>query len=106
MTVKETSIRQPAAHRFQMAVNHIAGSIGLWEVKSQDKQVGFGPQLFNGLQGWARKGLASPGQKVSGLLTKFLRVSGVIDVPNLLLDFRPERLPAFFAAVSNFEKGM
>ena len=106
MTVKETGIRQPAVHRFHMAVNHIAGPISLWEVISQDKQVGFGPQFFNGLQGWARNGLASPGQKGSALLTEFLRVSSLVDVPDLLLDLRPDGLPTFFAAVSNSEKGV
>ena len=106
MTVKETGIRQPAVHRFHMTINHVAGSIGLGEVISQDKQVGFGAQFFNGLQGWARNGLASPGQKSSGLLAEMVRVSGLIDVPDLLLDLRPDRLPALFAAVSNFEKGV
>ena len=106
MTVKEAGRSQPASHRFHMPVNHIAGSISLGEVKSQDKQVGFGGQFFNGLQGWARNGLASPGQKGSGLLTECLRVSGLVDVPDLLLDLRPDGLPAFFAAVPNFEKGV
>ena len=106
MAVKETGIRQPAVHRFHMPVNHIAGPIGLWEVKGQDKQVSFGGQFFNGLQGWARNSLARPGQKGSGLLTELLRVSGLVDVPNLLLDLRPDDLPAFFAAIPNFEKGV
>ena len=106
MAVKETGIRQPAVHWFHMAINHIAGPISLGEVKGQDKQVGFGAQFFNSLQSWARNVLASPGQKGSGLLAEFLRVSGPVDVPDLLLDLRPDRLPTLFAAISNFEKGV
>ena len=106
MAVKETGIRQPAGHRFHMPVNHIAGPIGLGEVVSQDKQVGFGPQFFNGLQGWARNGLTSPGQKGGGQLTEFLRVNGPVDVPDLLLDLRPDCLPPLFTAVSNFEESV
>ena len=106
MTVKETGIRQPAVHRFHMAVNHIAGPISLGEVKSQDKLVGFGAQFFNRGQGWARDGLSSPVQKVSDLLSEVLSISGLVDVPDLLLNIGPDRLPPFLAAVANFEESV
>jgi hypothetical protein len=89
-----------------MAVNHIAGAMSLGKIKSQDKLIGFGRQFFDGFQGSSRHGLLGPFKKGAHSLTKVVSITGVIDVPNLLLNIIEDRLPAFLAAVADFEEGM
>jgi hypothetical protein len=90
MAVKETGIRQPAGHRFHVPIKHIAGAVSLGEVKGQDKLIGFGAQFLDGFQSRTRDGVLRPGQQVSGQLSEILGISRVVDIPDPLLNIRPD----------------
>ena len=53
MTMKVTSLIQAAVEWVKMAVNHIAGAIGVGMIKSQDKAVSVRTELEDSFQGRA-----------------------------------------------------
>ena len=106
VTVKKTSAVEPTSHGFHMAVNHIAGSIGIRIIKGQNEGVCLGTQFSDGIQRGAGQVLSGPGLKVSHLLTERGRVRGVIDVPGLLLDEVKQGFELAFTPITDFEKGV
>ena len=53
MSVKETSVHQPAIHGVHVAINHVAGAIGIREVEGQEECVLLGTEFFDSFQGCA-----------------------------------------------------
>ena len=106
IAMKETRLKEPRLHGIDMAIDHVAGTMSRWMLKGQDKGVGFGDQLFDGLESGSRAGSGCPGKEISTLLTKGGSIGRGVDVPDLLLQGGPERLPLFLTAVADSKQGM
>ena len=82
VSMKEASTHEPAIHGVHMAIDHVAGAVGIREVESQEKRVLLGAELFNCFKGSATDKLSGPSEKVSDLLAEVSRCRGMIDVPD------------------------
>lgn len=71
-----------------MAVDHVAGTTGIWEVKGQEEGVRLGAQLFDGFQSGAGERLPGLSQEVSNLLAAVVWRLRLVDIPDLLRDGR------------------
>ena len=106
MSVKEVGVNEPAIHGVHMAIDHVAGAVGVREVESQEKGVLFGAELFDRFKGCAADGLSGPSEEVSDLLTEVSRCLGMIDIPDGLLDGRKEGLQPILATVPDLDEGV
>lgn len=104
--MKEVSTNEPAIHGVHMAIDHVAGAVGIWEVEGQEKGVLLGAELLNRFKGCATDRLSGPSEKVSDLLTEVSGCLGMIDIPDGLLDGRKEGLQPFLAAVPDLDEGV
>jgi len=86
MTVEIAGGIQAAVERVEMAVQHVAGAIGVGVVKGQGEEVGFGTELENGLQGGAGDVVLRPDLEVGDLPHEVTGMVGVVDVPDALLN--------------------
>ena len=60
MSVEEARACEPARHGLHMAIDHIAGAVGLGIIKGERKDIGFGTQLVDRFQSCAADVLAGP----------------------------------------------
>ncbi len=65
-----------------MTVRHIAGAIGLGEVKGQDREIGFGTQLEDSIKCGAGDMVLCPKLEFSDLGQEVTWLRGVIHVPH------------------------
>ena len=98
VSVKEVSTNEPAIHGVHMAIDHVAGAVGIWEVEGQEKGVLLGAELLNRFKGCATDRLSGPSEKVSDLLAEVSGCFGMIDMPDLLLYGWKEGLQPFFCS--------
>ena len=68
--MKEASAYQPAIHGIHVAIDHIAGAVGMGEVKGQEEVLLLGTELLDGFKRCAADKLFGPSEKVSDLLAK------------------------------------
>ena len=104
--MKEASAHQPAIHGIHVAINHVAGAVGIRKVEGQEEGILLGTELFDGFKGCATDRLSGPSEKVSDLSTEVGRCRGMVDVPDLLLDGWIECFQSFFAASRDLDEGV
>ena len=104
--MKEASAYQPAIHGVHVAINHVAGAVGIREVEGQEEGILLGTEFFDGFKGCAADRLSGPSEKVSDLLAEVGRCRGMIDVPDLLLDGWIESFQSFLAASTDLDEGV
>ena len=106
VSVKEVGANEPAIHGVHMAIDHIAGAVGVREVEGQEKGILLGAELFDRFKSCATDRLSGPSEKVSDLLAEVSGCFGMIDIPDLLLDGWKEGLQPFFAAVTDLDESV
>lgn len=104
--MKEVGAHEPAIHRVHMAIDHVAGAVGVREVKGQEKGILLGAELFDGFKSCAVDRLFGPSEKGSDLLAEISGCLGMIDIPDLLLDGWKEGLEPFLAAITDPDEGV
>ena len=105
MAMKVASIVEVAGKGIELAVEYVAGAVSQWVLKGKDKQVGFGVEFEDGVQGWASHILLGPLLEVGDLLQEVVGMVSMVDFPNLLLN-GAEGVFEMLGAVANGQESM
>lgn len=114
MAVKETGAHEPAVKGDHVAVDHVAGTMGVREIESEEEDIpstgsghcGFGGEFDNGFQSGSGQGVLRPGEEGGDTLAKVFGRGAAVDVPHHAGDGRKQVLIAFLTAVTDAEESM